>query len=234
MALSQVSPELIEACRGGDRAAMENLLQEISPDLYRIIFSILRDHDDTDEVLQETLIRLFRYIGALKDIQRFPAWVMRIAVNQVQTYRVRKNRNRLYEVEDSREISNSAVVLSGMAPENPCEKLAREQMRAEITSAMDSLPNRQKTATVLFELEGMSIKEIANIMQCSEGAVKFGIHEGRKKLKMRLFHLVQGLRWGKRHSTASGSSIPSRDFGLRELSASQSGEPSASEASAGR
>jgi len=229
VALSQVSPELIEACRGGDRAAMENLLQEISPDLYRIIFSILRDHDDTDEVLQETLIRLFRYVGALKDIQRFPAWVMRIAVNQVQTFRVRKNRNRLYEVEDSREISNSAVVLSGVAPEDPCEKIMREQMRAEITEAMDSLPDRQKMATVLFELEGMSIKEIANIMQCSEGAVKFGIHEGRKKLKRRLIHLVQGLRWGKRHSTADGTSIPSSEFGLRQISSDQnSAETSAS------
>lgn len=206
MALSQVSPELIDACRGGDKVAVEQLIAEISPDLYRIIFSILRDHDDTDEVLQETLIRLFRYIGALKEINRFPAWVMRIAVNQVQTFRVRKNRSQFYEIEDSREISNSAVVLAGEGPEDPCEKLMREQMRTEIVSAMESLPERQRMATVLFEVEGLSIKEVAAAMQCSEGAVKFSIHEGRKKLKRRLFHLVQGLRWSRQHASESGLS----------------------------
>lgn len=218
MALSQVSPELIDACRGGDREAMESLIQEITPDLYRIIFSIVRDHDDTDEILQETLIRLFRYVGALKDIQRFPAWVMRIAVNQVQTFRVRKSRNRLYEISDSREISNSAVVLSGMSPEDPSERIAREQMRSEITDAMETLPERQKMATVLFELEGLSIKEVAKIMECSEGAVKFSIHEGRKKLKRRLMHLVQGLRWGRKHSTEiSAPSMHSSQYGLRRF-----------------
>ncbi|MBI1785163.1 RNA polymerase sigma factor [Candidatus Sumerlaeota bacterium] len=222
MALSQVSPLLIDQCRNGDRDAMESLISEISPDLYRIIFSIVHDHDDTDEILQETLIRLFRYIGALKDIQRFPAWVMRIAVNQVQTFRVRKNRNRLYEISDSREISNSAVVLNGVAPEDPSEKLQREQMRQEITEAMDSLPERQKMATVLFELEGMPIKEIASVMQCSEGAVKFSIHEGRKKLKRRLIHLVQGLRWGKRHASESAGSMASSQFGLRRFSSEYS------------
>lgn len=205
MALSQVSQELIEACRDGDQDAVERLISEISPDLYRIIFSIVRDHDDTDEVLQETLIRLFRYIGALKEIERFPAWVMRIAVNQVQTYRVRKNRNQLYEIEEGREISNSAVVLGGQAPDDPCDRLVREQMRTEITEAMETLPPRQRMATVLFEVEGLSIKEIAAAMRCSEGAVKFSIHEGRKKLKARLVHLVSGLRWGRRHLSESGA-----------------------------
>ncbi len=232
MALAQISAELIESCRAGDRTAMENLIQEISPDLYRIIFSLVRDHDDTDEILQESLIRVFRYIGALKDIQRFPAWVMRIAVNQVQTFRVRKNRNRLYEISESHEISNSAVVLGGPTPEDPCEKMMREQMRTEITGAMASLPERQRTATVLFELEGMSIKEIAGVMECSEGAVKFSIHEGRKKLKRRLYHLVQGLRWGKRHASESGSQIGSSQFNLRDMPSSQfsSGDAAASEA----
>lgn len=206
MALSQVPVELIQSCQRGEKGAIENLIQQISPDLYRILFSMLRDHDDTDEVLQETLIRLFRYIGALKDVERFPAWVMRIAVNQVQSFRVRKGRTRLYEIEDSREISNSAVVLGGATPSDPRENMMREQIRDEIAGAMKSLPDRQRMATVLFEVEGLSIKEIAEILECSEGAVKFNIHEGRKKLKRRLFHLVQGLRWGRRHAMESGAS----------------------------
>ncbi len=222
MALSQVSPMLIETCRAGNREAMEQLLQEISPDLYRIIFSIVHDHDDTDEILQETLIRMFRYIGSLKEVNRFAAWAMRIAVNQVQTHRVRKSRNRLYEISDSREISNSAVVLNSALPEDASERLMREQLRQEITGAMECLPERQRMATVLFDVEGLSIKEIAGVMQCSEGAVKFSIHEGRKKLKSRLMHLVQGLRWGKRRASESGVSVQTSELGLRPLSSQYS------------
>ena len=198
MALSQVSPQLIEACRIGDRGSIETLLEQISPDLYRILFSMLRDHDDTDEVLQETLTRLFRYIGSLKDIDRFPAWAMRIAVNQVQTFRVRKNRTRLYDLEDHAEVSDKTIVTSGRSPENPRDRVMRDQVKQEIAEAMESLPNRQRMATVLFEIEGFSIKEIAQSLDCSEGAVKFNIHEGRKKLRRRLLHLVREMRWGRR------------------------------------
>lgn len=204
MSLSQVSPELIERCRDGGEAPIEELLKEISPDLYRILFSMLRDHDNTDEVLQETLVRVFRYIGSLKDIERFSSWVMRIAVNQVQTFRVRKGRSRLYEIDDSREISNSAIVLSGSAPENGRDKIERDQLRDEISRAIETLPLRQRLATVLFEVEGLSIRETAEILECSEGAVKFNIHEGRKKLKRRLYHLVKGLRWSRQRALESG------------------------------
>lgn len=205
VALSQVPQDLIEASQRGDKDKIEELIRLITPDLYRILFSMLRDHDDTDEVLQETLIRLFRYIGSLKDIQRFPAWVMRIAVNQVQTHRVRKGRTRFYEIENSSEVSNSAVVMGGVAPDDPREKMVREQLREEISTAMAALPERQRMATVLFEIEGLSIREVAAALQCSEGAVKFNIHEGRKKLKNRLFHLVREMRWGRRRAMESGT-----------------------------
>jgi RNA polymerase sigma-70 factor (ECF subfamily) len=96
----------------------------------------------------------------------------------------------------------------------------REQIHEEITTAMATLPERQRMATVLFELEGLPIKDIARMMDCSEGAVKFSIHEGRKKLKRRLIHLVEGLRWGRRHSE-SLSGIRSSQFGLRKFASSQ-------------
>jgi RNA polymerase sigma-70 factor (ECF subfamily) len=199
VALVDVPVELIESCRSGDQESVEELIRQISPDLYRIIFSILRDHDETDEVLQETLIRLFRYVGSLKDVNRFPAWVMRIATNQVQTFRAKRGRSRLYEMEDTSEISNSAVVLGGSPPPDARGKLMGEEIREEISAAMDTLPTRQRMATVLFEVEGLSIKEIAQALECSEGAVKFNIHEGRKKLKKQLAHLVREKRWGRAH-----------------------------------
>lgn len=194
MSLQDVPVTLVEACRGGDRAAVERLLRTISPDIYRIVYSMLRDHDDTDEVVQETLVRLFRYIHKLKEADKFASWAMRIAVSQVQTWRMKKGRLRMYEISDPLDESEeSVVVMRGTDAGNPRDAASRRQMREHIEEAMGTLPVRQQTAVVLFEIEGCSIKEIATAMSCSEGAVKFNIHEARKKLQRRLGYLWQGL-----------------------------------------
>lgn len=199
MALQDVPIALVEACRGGDQVAIERLLKLVSPDVYRIVYSMLRDHDDTDEVAQETLLRMFRYVANLKEADKFPAWAMRITVNQVQTWRMKKNRQRLYELDETLEPDDNVVIVgSGTAPSNPRDAASRREVREEIERAMGGLPDRQQTAVVLFEIEGCSIKEIAAAMHCSEGAVKFNIHEARKKLQRKLAHLVQGLRRGRR------------------------------------
>lgn len=194
MALADVPIALIEACRRDERAAIERLLRMISPDIYRIAFSMLRDHDDTDEVVQETLMRLFRHIKNLKEPERFAAWTMRIAVNQVQTWRVKKGRQRFYEFNSELEPEDGVIIFSGSQGGSPCDEAQRKEMRHEIEQAMADLPDRQQSAVVLFEIEGCSIKQIADAMACSEGAVKFNIHEARKKLKRRLSHLMQGTR----------------------------------------
>lgn len=190
MALADVPIALIEACRRNERTAIERLLRLISPDIYRIAFSMLRDHDDTDEVVQETMMRLFRHIKNLKEPERFAAWTMRIAVNQVQTWRVKKGRNRYYEFNSELEPDDGVIIFSGSQGGTPCEEAQRHEVRQEIEQAMADLPDRQQTAMVLFEIEGCSIKQIASAMTCSEGAVKFNIHEARKKLKRRLAHLM--------------------------------------------
>jgi RNA polymerase sigma-70 factor (ECF subfamily) len=83
--------------------------------------------------------------------------------------------------------------MRGSDADNPRDKASRRQIREHIEEAMGTLPDRQQTAVVLFEIEGCSIKEIATAMSCSEGAVKFNIHEARKKLQRRLGYLIQGL-----------------------------------------
>lgn len=191
MALADTPLDLIESARTGDKTAIETLMRQVSPDLYRIVYSQLRDHDQTDEVVQETLMRAFRYIHKLNDIERFAAWLIRIAVNQVHTFRMKASRTRLYELAEGAEPEESAVVLNGSTAGNPREEASRREVRLHIEQAMRTLPNRQQTAIMLFELEGMSIKEIALAMDCSEGAVKFNIHEARKKLQRQLRPLLQ-------------------------------------------
>jgi RNA polymerase sigma-70 factor (ECF subfamily) len=195
MALAAIPTDLIEMARGGDRPAIEDLLKAIAPDVYRIAFSMLRNHDDADEVAQESLIRVFRYLPKLKEIDKFPSWTMRVVVNQVQSWRMRQSRQRLLSLPEGQEPEAGRVVIVGSAGADPRAAAIGGETRRQIEQALADLPTRQQAAIVLFEIEGSSIREVAQAMQCSEGAVKFNIHEARKKLQKRLGHLL-GLRGG--------------------------------------
>jgi RNA polymerase sigma factor (sigma-70 family) len=205
MALADAPVHLIQNARNGDATAIEELMMVISPDLYRIIFSMLRDHDDTDEVLQESLLRVFRYLKKLKDCGRFTPWTIRIAVNQVHTFRMKRGKNRFYTLEEEMEPEEGAVILNSTPMPDPCDAASRNETRAQIIRAMKALPNRQQTAIMLFELEGLTIRDIAKVMDCSEGAVKFNIHEARQKLQRTLETIAREQVPGIFQSRAEGS-----------------------------
>lgn len=194
--------ELLERCRiapGADGSAspedaFEELCGLLQPDLYAFLHSLLRNHDDVDEVLVECLVRLHRHLPGLQDMDKFPGWLMRMAVNQAYTHLSRNNRNAAESLDERMEISNDQLAAHAQPPPSPRGALEQRQMLDEISSAMNSLPPRQRSAVFLYEVEQLPIRDIAAALECSEGAVKFNLHEGRKKLRDLLSHLLQPAR----------------------------------------
>lgn len=186
MAIRDVTVQLIGRCQRGEPEAFEELYREVAHELFNWIFSILRDHEDADEVLQESLIRVFKHIGSLKEAEKFPHWLIRIAINQCHTYRTRKHRTEHYPL--SEEIGVKTEQFQHKQVANPRQVLMQKEVLGEINAAIAKLPPKQRTAIMLFEVKGYSIREIAAQLSCSEGAVKFNIHQARKKLRKELEH----------------------------------------------
>lgn len=183
MRFEAVDPALLRKCQQGDLAAFEQLCSLIQQDLYGYVYSQLRNHDDTDEVLQECLVRVFRHLPKLQDLGSFPWWIMRIALNQCHSLRSRSNCRALYPLEEEVEVAQERRVGASRPPVSPREAVQRKETMHDIETAIAQLPPRQREAILLFEVEDHSIKEIAQLLECSEGAVKFNLHEARKKLK---------------------------------------------------
>lgn len=181
--MQNVPVKLIEECQRGDKDAYEKLFSLISRDLYRLIYSYMRNEEDTNEVLQETLTRIFRHIKGLKSPEKFAAWAARISVNQCNTYRTKRSKTALYSFDEELESKDDEIVWKTPNLNNPRESLLNKEIREDINRAIAQLPPRQRLAIILFELEGNAIKEIAERLNCSEGAVKFNIHQARKKLR---------------------------------------------------
>lgn len=190
MRFELVSPTLLERARGGDIAAFEELCAQVGPGLYGLVFSILRNHDDTDEVLQECLVRLHRHLPGLHDTTKFSGWLVRMAVNQCNTLRARSGRDVL-QLDDAIDPTPSQLMAAARQPESPRQAACAQETAERVNDAIAALPARQRSAIAMFEINGFSIREIAGAMNCSEGAVKFHIHEARKRLRDALCDLVE-------------------------------------------
>lgn len=193
MRFSEVPLSLLSRCRGGDLAAFEELCACIQHDLYAFLLSLVRNHEDAADIHQECLVRMFRSLPKLRELDRFPGWLMRMAVNQTHTFREKANRVQVLPIGAESETAFQPVA-GAAGPQSPREASAARELQALLQQAMEALPPRQQTAIALYEVEQMSVREISQVMECSEGAVKFHLHEARKKLRALLAEAEPELR----------------------------------------
>jgi RNA polymerase sigma-70 factor (ECF subfamily) len=190
VALSDVPASLVDRCRTGDSAAFDELFTMIHQDLYRWAYSLVRDEDDAMEVVQDCFLRIFRHLNRLQDSKKFPHWVSRLLMNQTNTFRVKKRRGQTEELEEGFDVEEDALPIQGRAGPNPRKAAEKEEVFRHVNEAIRELPPRQRTAVLLFDVQGRSIREIADELGCSEGAVKFNIFQGRRKLRALLENYV--------------------------------------------
>lgn len=184
MSLKNTPTDLIERCQQGDQSAFNELFELIGMDLYRWIYSIVHNPDDADEVLQEVYVRVFRHINKLKDPTKFQAWISRLLVNQCNTFLKNRGRHMSYSLDESIESTEDQLPMQGSQQTlSPRDSLEQKELLQTILKAIKTLPPKQRMAIQLFEVEGYSIKEVADMLDSTEGAIKFNLHEGRKKLR---------------------------------------------------
>lgn len=183
MSLSDVPVALVDRCRSGDSKAFDELFTMIHEDLFRWTFSLVRNEDDALEIMQDCFVRIFRHLHRLQDSKKFPNWVSRLVVNQTNTFRVKRRKNQTEELEEGFDVQEDSLPIQGRAGPNPRKALEREEVFRHVNEAITELPPRQRAAVLLFDVQGKSIREIAEQLECSEGAVKFNIFQGRRKLR---------------------------------------------------
>lgn len=185
MRFDRVPHDLLVRCQAGSLQAFEELCAAVQDDLYAFILSILRDHEDAADVHQECLIRVFKGLPKLRELSRFPGWIMRTAVNQCNTLRSSRSA-RIISLEDDTAESADLKPMFTPVPASPRELTAAHELQQHLNSAIETLPPKQKTTILLYEVEQLTIRQISELLECSEGVVKFNLFEARKKLRIAL------------------------------------------------
>ncbi|OGL19565.1 MAG: hypothetical protein A3F92_03680 [Candidatus Rokubacteria bacterium RIFCSPLOWO2_12_FULL_71_22] len=173
---------LVERCRRGDMAAFEPLVGKYRQRVYRLAYNVLRNSEDAWDVAQEAFIRAYQAIGSFRGQSAFYTWLFRIAMNvAADRARQRAAQGRAFGTERVDEGDwDRALVDQGAAPDDAA---ARAEERERIRRALARLPEHHRTIIMLGDLEGLTYREIAEVLGIPMGTVMSRLHNARKRLR---------------------------------------------------
>ena len=188
---------LIEQAKAGDGEAFDVLTRRHIEKAYSIAYQMLSNPEDARDLVQDAFFEVYRTLDRFDLQYRFSTWLYRILINKCINYRKRETRRRMLTFSEhlpQRENSESVSMPVHMVSKQttPHDMLEHKELRHAIDDALASLSERHRTVVVLFDLEGLSHKQIAEILQCPEGTVMSRLHHGRLKLKNILTKRLKG------------------------------------------
>jgi RNA polymerase sigma-70 factor (ECF subfamily) len=173
---------LIERCRNGDVAAFEPLVVKYRDRVWRLAFNVLRDREDAWDAAQEAFIRAWQALPSFRGQAAFYTWLFRIAMN-VATDRTRQRaaRGRAFGTERVPEEDWDRLMADQEA--GPDDAAGRAEERERITRALAALSEQHRAIIMLSDLEGLSYREIAEVLDIPMGTVMSRLHNARKRLR---------------------------------------------------
>lgn len=178
---------MIEDMQAGSEEAFVWLFDRYQKKLFRTAYLISGNHADSEDIVQETMIKCFRSCGELKDPERFESWLYQILTRTAwRTCRRKRAECPVETVWDESEQSDSP---------QPLDEAIRQELSSTLYNAVCSLEIKQRTVVILYYYNEMSTKEIAAVTKSMEGTVKSRLFAARKNLK-RIWQTEEGEREG--------------------------------------
>ena len=169
--------ELVLSAKNGNKKAFDKLYKLTSNDVWFTCVSLLKDEENAKDIMQETYITAFLKLDTLKDEEKFCGWLTAIATN--------KSKNKLkgkveYQIDDEVLIAKTETD-ELMLPEEYINKAEKRKVLLQIIE--DTLSFNQYQVVLMFYFNELSIAEIAQALEISEGTVKSRLNSSRAKMK---------------------------------------------------
>ena len=175
---------LVERARNGDLDAFDSLTLKYRQRLLSVIYNMTSNREDAADLTQEAFVKAFRSIGRFKGKSSFFTWLYRIGVNVTLSHLQKNKARRFFSFENLSEEVNQETAFEILASRAKTERRTLlNELQEKLNEALQELSNKHRTIVVLFEIEGLSHKQIAEIMKCSEGTVRSRLHYAKQQLQ---------------------------------------------------
>ena len=183
----------VAKARAGDAEAFRVLVERHSRPLFRLAFRMTGNEQDSEDVVQESLLRAYKQLRTFDERASFRTWIYRITVNcSIDLVRSRKRR---LENAPAADPELEDPIQSLPAPDPAPDRLAMSTEAGQrIAVAMQKLSESERTAFVLRHFEGMCIEDVSRVLGCEPGAAKHSVFRAVRKLRRALEPLVSAAR----------------------------------------
>lgn len=183
--------QLVSDVLSGNRRAFDELIRKYQRQAVAVSYRLLGNSQDALEVTQDAFLKAFTSLETLQKPEAFGGWLMRIVSNLSLNYRrSRKTRNTVPLGEVLAPQSTEQTDAHGASSEwmssasgDPVRRLQGKELGEKLKKALSQLPEKQRLAIVMFTIDEMPQKQIAEALNCSVEAIKWHVFQGRKKLK---------------------------------------------------
>lgn len=167
---------LVAHVREGDLEALGELYKRYKTQVYRTALAITHDERAAEDILQDAFLRVYTYADRIDETVLLGPWLYRVTVNLAYSWANRVKRW-WYSLQDTLDRWASP------AHTHPEAQAEDEEWRQALLQAIDALPPGHRVVVILHYLQGLSLKEIAYIVDVPEGTVKSRLHYARESLK---------------------------------------------------
>src|SRR5216683_3046165 len=176
--------DLVQRAKRGDIAAYDDLVRRYQERIYATVYHMTSNHEDANDLAQETFIKGFQALKSFKGDSSFYTWVYRIAVNKTINFlKQRKNRTQmsLNDLDFNAEHDPDLVAL--ISEKTPRRDIGLSELQEKLNAAMQKLSEHHRLVVTLHDVQGLSHEEIAKIMHCNIGTVRSRLFYARQQLQ---------------------------------------------------
>jgi len=185
----EASAALLRRCLSNDPDACNELYTRYNRRIFNTAYKILGEESSAEDALQETLLNVYRGLSKFRGDSKVSTWISRITIN-VCLGMLRKNKNKRYmELEDETAENLPAEDTSFT---NPLAYAQLKELRSLVRQTLDRMSEKQSEVVRLHDMEGNTIQEIAEMIDCPVGTVKSRLFYGRQEFKAIYTSLVDG------------------------------------------
>ena len=176
--------DLLMRARRGDLSAYDELVRRHQQRIYATIYHMTANHEDANDLAQDTFIKAFAALKSFKGGSSFYTWVYRIAVNKTLNFLKSRKRHGAMSLNDlDLHAENDPDLVALVSDKTPRRDAQLSELQEKLNEAMLKLSEQHRLVVTLHDVQGVPHEEIAKIMDCNVGTVRSRLFYARQQLQ---------------------------------------------------